>query len=106
MIDAADYRRFTVVDDVEPTSRGLRARVAGEDLQIDAVRDDVVRIRLSRGGRFDEAADVRRGRRAAGGRGEHRGRLDTATLRTADLVVRLGLVPFTLTVERTDGSPC
>ncbi len=105
MIDAADYRRFTVVDDVEPTSRGLRARVAGEDLQIDAVRDDVVRIRLSRGGRFDEQPTFAVVAEPLEVEVSTEVGVDTATLRTSDLVVRLGLSPFALTVERTDGSP-
>lgn len=100
-----DFRRFTVVDAVRPTVRGLRAAVAGERLEIDAVRDDVIRIRMSRGGVLDdppshavvaEPLDVE----VRTDVGE-----TTATLATGALVVRLGLDPFTLVVERVDGSP-
>ncbi|MDO8121313.1 glycoside hydrolase family 31 protein [Isoptericola sp. b490] len=104
MSTLADFRRFTAVDSVRPAVRGLRARVGGEHLEIDAVRDDVVRIRLSRGGTFDEPPtyavvaeplDVEV-RTEVGD--------DGAVLATGRLVVRLELDPFTLTVDRTDGT--
>ena len=40
--------------DVEEPGRGLRAAVHGEVLAVDVVRDDVVRLRISRGGVFDD----------------------------------------------------
>ncbi|MBW8732424.1 MAG: hypothetical protein JF622_16035, partial [Terrabacter sp.] len=48
------FIRFERVDSVEETPRGLLARLHGEQLRIDAVRSDVVRIQLSRGGVFEE----------------------------------------------------
>ena len=46
--------QFTRVDSIETTERGLEAALHGERLRIEPVRDDVVRIKLSRGGVFDE----------------------------------------------------
>ena len=48
------FIRFERVDFVEQTSRGLLARLHGELLRVEAVRPDVVRLQLSRGGVFDE----------------------------------------------------
>ena len=104
--DIDDYRRFTAVDAVRPTVRGLRATLGGEHLDVDAVREDVVRIRMSRGGVFDdpprlavvaEPLEVEVSTEVGGARG--RG------LARGGLVVRLGLDPFTVTVTRTDGTP-
>ncbi|MCV2393573.1 glycoside hydrolase family 31 protein [Actinotalea sp. M2MS4P-6] len=97
-------RPYPLADRVRPAVRGLRARVGEEHLEIDAWRHDVVRVRLSRGGAFDEQPshavvaeplDVEVGTEIddAG-----------ATLTTAALVVRLDLDPFAITVTRTDGS--
>ena len=47
--------QFTRVDSIETTERGLEAALHGERLRIEPVRDDVVRIKLSRGGVFDDA---------------------------------------------------
>ena len=48
------FIRFERVDAVEQTERGLLARLHGEWLRLEAVRSDVVRVQLSRGGVFDE----------------------------------------------------
>ena len=56
MLQTTDhFIRFERVSSVEQTERGLLAQVHLEQLRIDLVRDDVVRIKLSRGGIFDEA---------------------------------------------------
>ena len=47
--------RFERVSSVEETDRGLLAALHGERLRIDFVRADVVRLKISRGGVFDEA---------------------------------------------------
>ena len=47
--------QFTRVDSIETTERGLEAALHGERLRIEPVRDDVVRMKISRGGVFDEA---------------------------------------------------
>src|SRR5919108_2444646 len=104
--DTAQAIRFERVDAAEPTDRGLSATLHGETLRVDFVRDDVVRIRISRGGSFDEpptfavcvdplseqvAFDV-----------EHCDGM--VRLRGAAVVVSLWLEPFRLDVHRTDGS--
>ena len=98
--------RFERIDAVEPTDRGLKATLHGEMLRVDLVREDVVRIKISRGGSFDESptyaicADPLAGRVAFDvehGEG-------TVRLRTAAMLVSLWLDPFRVDVHRTDGS--
>ncbi|CAA9499833.1 MAG: GH31 [uncultured Solirubrobacteraceae bacterium] len=107
MIDTARYLRFERVDAVEETARGLLADLHGEQLRVDLVRPDVVRLKLSRGGAFDESptfavcvdpleADVPF---------EVEREEGVVRLRAAGLVVSLGLDPFRLDVHRPDGSP-
>jgi alpha-glucosidase len=106
------FHRFTCVDAVEKTAQGLSAGLHGERLRVDVVRADVVRFAISRGGVFDEhpsqavSADltavevpftVEETIDGNGGR--------VMRLRTSELVVTLGLMPFRLDVHRPDGSP-
>jgi alpha-glucosidase len=107
MLDTDHFIRFERVDDVRETGRGLLADVHGESLRVDVVRDDVVRVSISRGGVFDEsptfAVDVDplslpvdlTVERDEG----------VVRLRTRALVVSLWLDPFRLDVHRPDGSP-
>ncbi len=108
------YLRFSTVDSVAEVPTGLLAHLHGgqphgEQLRIEPVRPDVVRLKISRAGVFDEeptyavcvdplaeqpAYEVRRDD-AAG----------TVTLATDALVVTLGLDPFRIDVHRPDGSP-
>jgi|GEM_PF-6976034 len=44
------YIRFEIVDAVEEAPRGLLAHLHGERLRVGVVRDDVVRVAISRGG--------------------------------------------------------
>ncbi|MBX9243301.1 DUF4968 domain-containing protein [Actinotalea ferrariae] len=108
MIPRTDsYLAFDRVDAVDDAPRGLVAALHGERLRVDVVRDDVVRLMMSRGGAFDEkptfalcvdpfehdvAFDVER-------------EADVVRLRTSALVVSLWLDPFRVDVHRTDGSP-
>ena len=55
MLPTDHFIRFEHVTSAEQTERGLLAAVHTERLRIDLVRDDVVRIKMSRGGVFDEA---------------------------------------------------
>jgi alpha-glucosidase len=107
VIETGNYVRFERVGTVEDMARGLLAHLDREQLRIDVVRDDVVRIKISRGGVFDEsptfalcvdplAEPVEFGVERADG---------VVRLRTAALVVSLWLDPFRLDVHRTDGSP-
>jgi alpha-glucosidase len=96
---------FEQVGSVEETERGLLAELGGERLRVEPVRADVVRVKLSRGGVFDEtptfAVCVEPGpvefsvTRVEG----------AVRLSTSALVVILTLDPFALDVHRPDGSP-
>jgi alpha-glucosidase len=106
MIDTGNFVRFERVDSVDTTERGLTARLHGEHLRVDVVTDDIVRVKISRGGVFDEeptfavcvdplAADVAfRVERSD----------DAIQLITSRMVVSLWLDPFRLDVHRSDGS--
>ena len=105
-MDTPDLIRFTRVDTVTETDRGLLAELHDERLRIDVVRDDVVRLKISRGGAFDEeptfAVCVDPLAEDAGFAVE---RADgVVRLRTAALTVSVGLDPFRLDVHRADGS--
>src|SRR4051794_15888893 len=91
---------FTRVDSVEATDRGLLASLHGEQLRIEPVREDVVRIKLSRGGVFDDAPTHAV---IADGRADFT--VEGHVLRTAALTVTLRLDPFGIDVHRADGSP-
>ncbi len=106
------FIRFERVDSVEETGHGLLARLHGEQLRVDVVRPDVVRLQLSRGGRFDDTptyavcvdpfeADVAWSAQPVGG---DSGPDAAWRLSTDELVVTLWLDPFRVDVHRTDGS--
>jgi alpha-glucosidase len=106
VIETDNYRRFERVDDVEETASGLLGRTHGELLRIDLVREDVIRVTISRGGVFDEApthavcvdplAEVPEFsvEREDG----------VVRVRTSAMVVSLWLDPLRLDVHRPDGS--
>ena len=107
MTETDTYRRFERVDGVEETPRGLLASLHGEQLRVDVVREDVVRVKISRGGRFDEqptyavCVDPLEGEVGfAVERGD-----GAVRLRTEALVLSLHLDPFRLDVHRPDGTP-
>lgn len=92
---------------VRVIARGVEIPVHGESLRVQAVRDDVVRIAISRGGAFDpqptfavcvdpfaEPVDVWVEQEP-----------DAVRVRTPALVVTVGRDPFRLDVHRSDGSP-
>jgi alpha-glucosidase len=97
---------FEQVDSVEQTERGLLAALHGEQLRVELVREDVVRVKISRGGVFDDAPTfavcvdpLAEPVEFAFEREE-----GVVRLRTASLVVSVGLDPFRLDVHRADGS--
>lgn len=105
MIDTENYLHFERIDDVEETRSGLLARLHGERLRIDIVREDVVRIKISRGGVFDDEPTF-----AVVADTSQRVRFDvvlneeSAVLRTDRVVVTLGHDPFRIDIHRVDGS--
>ncbi|MBC7560468.1 MAG: alpha-glucosidase [Dermatophilaceae bacterium] len=100
------YLRFDQVSAVEATERGLLAQIHGELLRVDLVRTDVVRIKISRGGTFDESPTFAVCVDPLGEEVEFTAEYadEVVRLRTTDLVVSLWLDPFRLDVHRSDGS--
>jgi alpha-glucosidase len=113
MINTEKYLKFTKVDSVALTDRGLIGQLHGESLRVDVVATDLVRVKISRGGVFDEAPSHALAPDAAATNAlpEHlvpfEFKLDDAeaTITTTDLRVIVGLDPFFVDVFRTDGSP-
>ncbi|MGZ4770747.1 MAG: TIM-barrel domain-containing protein, partial [Ilumatobacteraceae bacterium] len=107
MIDTRNYIRFERVDSVEPTQDGLLAQVHGEQLRIDVVGDDVVRVKISRGRKFDESPTFAVCVEPLAERVEFTvdQSAEVVRLRTSAMVVSLWLEPFRLDVHRTDGTP-
>ena len=68
MIETDNYRRFERVDNVEETETGLLGQTHGELMRVDLVREDVVRLKISRGAAFDEAPTHALRRPVGGGR--------------------------------------
>ncbi|MFI1161943.1 TIM-barrel domain-containing protein [Streptomyces sioyaensis] len=101
-----NYLRFNRVDSVRETPVGLVAELHGEQLRIDVLREDLVRIKISRGGVFDErptfavcadtSPSVPPFKVLVGD--------DAARLRTESLVVSLWMDPFRIDIHRTDGT--
>ncbi|MCL3861823.1 TIM-barrel domain-containing protein [Actinotalea sp. K2] len=107
MLTTEHYLRFERLGEVHRTDRGLRADLHGEQLRIDVVRPDVVRVAISRGGVFDESpthavcvdplsADVELEVEQGDG---------VVRLRTSALVLSLWSDPFRIDVHRPDGTP-
>src|SRR4051794_20758715 len=90
------YLRFERVDQVEGTERGLAARLHGERLLVELVAEDVVRLRISRGGTFDDPPThaVCADPLAEPVKHEVEHGEGVVRLRTAAMVVTLGLDPF------------
>ena len=101
-----NYIRYRIVDEVASTEHGVLARLHGEQLRIDVVRADVVRIKISRAGGFDESptfavcvdplADAVP---FSVDRDE-----GVVRLRTDALVISLWIDPFRIDIHRPDGS--
>ena len=107
MIPTDHYLRFERVDEVRETERGIEASLHGERLQVDLVTDDVVRIRISRGGSFDDRPTYAVCVDPMAGPVEHQVEHGDGVvrLRTSGLQLTLGLDPFRIDVHRPDGSP-
>jgi alpha-glucosidase len=101
------FIRFERVSSVTQTPHGLQAELHGELLRVEVLHPDLVRVKISRGGVFDEsptfAVCVDPLGEASGATFDQDA--DRARLTTTDLVVTLWLDPFRLDVHRTDGSP-
>jgi alpha-glucosidase len=107
MINTDNYIRFTRVDAVAETATGVLADLHREQLRIDVVRPDVVRIKISRGGEFDESPTYAVCIDPLADPVPFRVERDDDQLRviTDACTVTLGLDPFRIDVHRADGTP-
>jgi alpha-glucosidase len=107
MINTDNYLRWERVDSVIQTPTGILAELHGERLKIDVVRADVLRIKISRGGVFDDpptyavcvdplAEPTVFGVEPGAG---------VVRLVTSACTASLWLEPFRIDVHRSDGSP-
>jgi alpha-glucosidase len=101
-----EFVRFEHVTSVEETERGLLARLHGEMLRVDFIRDDLIRVKISRGGVFDESPTfaVCVDPFPAHAPFTFESDAHVVRLRSSRLVVSLWLDPFRLDVHRPDGS--
>ena len=103
------YLLFDRVTSITTTPHGLLADIHGEQLRIDVIREDLLRVKISRGQVFDESptfavcVDPLADPPDFDVESDEEGRL--VRLRTDALVLTLGLEPFRLDVHRSDGSP-
>jgi alpha-glucosidase len=101
------YIRFERITSVAQTDHGLLAELHGEQLRVDAVAPDVVRLKISRGGHFDETPTFALCVDPLQEPVDFEVVIDEdrARLSTAELVVSVWLDPFRLDVHRQDGTP-
>jgi alpha-glucosidase len=106
LISTDHYLRFERVDSVAETSSGLIAQLHGEQLKIDIVSDDLVRIKISRGGVFDESPTfaVCVDPLASAASFTVDPLADRVLLITGSMTITLWLDPFRIDVHRADGS--
>jgi alpha-glucosidase len=107
MIDTSNYIRFERVDSVDHTEHGLLARLHGEQLRVDVIDDDIVRVKISRGGTFDESPTFAVSVEPLANAVEFATEPSEGVvrLRTSAMVVSVWLDPFRIDVHRTDGAP-
>ena len=107
MIHTDNYFRWQRVDSVIQTSTGILAELHGEQLKIDVVGPDVLRIKISRGGAFDELPTFAVCVDPLGDPAEFQleRERDVVRLTTEACVASLWLDPFRIDVHRPDGSP-
>ena len=106
MLRTDHYVRFERVTAVRESARGLVADVHGEQLHLEVVAADVVRLTMSRGGRVDDEPTFAVCVDPLAETVEHRVERDDDRVRlvTADLVVSVWLDPFRVDVHRADGT--
>jgi alpha-glucosidase len=106
MIETGSYVLFERAGSVEETPLGLVAELHGERLRLELVRDDLLRVKISRGRIFDDSPTfavcvdpVADPVEFSVERAD-----DVVRLRTSAMVVSLWLEPFRIDVHRSDGT--
>jgi alpha-glucosidase len=106
MIHTDNYLRWERVDSVIETPTGILAELHGEKLKIDVVRADVLRIKISRGGAFDDSPTFAVCVDPLATSADFNVEQGDAVVRltTNACVASLWLNPFRIDVHRSDGS--
>ena len=106
MFETDHFIRFERVGSVTQTPRGVLADVETEQLRIDVVSPELVRVKISRGGVFDESPTFAVCVDPLADPVEFTVERDDDRVRivTAAMVVSLWLDPFRLDVHRSDGT--
>jgi alpha-glucosidase len=107
VINTEHYIRWERLDSVRRTPTGILAELHGEQLKIDAVRADVLRIKISRGGVFDEPPTFAVCVDPLATQVDFHVAQDEERVQliTSACIASLWLNPFRIDVHRTDGSP-
>jgi len=107
MIQTDHYLHWDRVDSVNQTPTGILAELHGEQLKIDVIRADVLRIKISRGGIFDESPTFAVCVDPLGSPVDFRVEQDEERVQliTSACTASLWLHPFRIDVHRSDGSP-
>jgi alpha-glucosidase len=106
VLETDHFIRFERVGSVTETAHGLLAQVETEQLRIDLVSPELVRVKMSRGGVFDESPTFAVCIDPLATPVEFSVERDESRVKlvTASLVVSLWLKPFRLDVHRSDGT--
>ena len=104
-IDPGFFQYLKTVQTVEETSTGVLIGVDGERLRVDVIRDDLLRLKISQAGQFDEAPTFATCFTPPGqAEFEVEETPDAVTLTTRALRLRVDKQDFALDAYRTDGS--
>ncbi len=106
LIDTKYFTRFEQVTKVSRTDRGILAKVDSELLRIDVIRDDLMRVKISRGEVFDEEPTfaVQAALDAVPPVFNVTTDAETTRITTGQMVLTLWRQPFRLDAHRSDGS--
>ena len=106
MIYTDNYYRWKRVEEVNQTPTGILAELHGERLSIDVVRADLLRIKISRGGVFDESPTFAVCVDPLATPAHFRVEQDSERVQliTSACTASLWLEPFRIDVHRSDGS--
>ena len=107
MINTDNYIRWERVDSVTQTTAGILAKLDREQLRIDVVRADVLRIKISRGGVFDESPTFAVCVDPLASPADFQVVQDEERVQliTTACTASLWLDPFRIDIHRSDGSP-
>ncbi|HEY6809776.1 MAG TPA: TIM-barrel domain-containing protein [Propionibacteriaceae bacterium] len=107
MINTDNYIRWERVDSVTQTTAGILAKLDREQLRIDVVRADVLRIKISRGGVFDESPTFAVCVDPLASHADFQVEQDEERVQliTTACTASLWLDPFRIDIHRSDGSP-